>query len=233
MDAWIKVLVVLVLVSALSMIVGYIVFDPFVGLILLGVVLTLLVLTVEPATGKAMAQVTVPIIIILFAFQTVITPDFQFQWWMLLVVGAVLYMMFTIFTGGGSFVEGAFIDAKVSFKLFPLYAVAIFIATVIDPTNRLTVYIMIGTIFCLMILYAIFLRNYDEWPLYQYGTTRDVEALTDINPNGKVKLGAEIWWAKTTGPPIQAGEKVVIVGLSGLTMLVTKDDGSYDPSSQN
>ncbi|MBD3406409.1 MAG: hypothetical protein GF411_09885 [Candidatus Lokiarchaeota archaeon] len=231
MDAWIKVFVVLVLLSALSMIVGYIIFDPFIGLILLGVILTLLVLTVEPATGKAMAQITVPLIIILFAFQTMLTPSFEFEWWMLVVVAAVLYIMFTIFTGGGSFVEGAFIDAKVSMKLFPLYAVAIIAATIIDPTNRLTVYIMVGTIGCLMILYFIFLRNYDDWPQHQYGTTQNIEALTDINPRGKIKIGSEIWWAKTTGPPIQAGEKVTIIGLNGLTMLVIKDDGRYDSSS--
>ncbi|MHA2285139.1 MAG: hypothetical protein ACXABZ_04650 [Candidatus Thorarchaeota archaeon] len=93
-DAWIKILVVMLMMSALSMVVGFLVFDPFVGLILLGVILTLMVLTLEPATGKAMAQVTIPIIVILFVFQIILNQAFVFQPWMLVVVGAVLYMMF-------------------------------------------------------------------------------------------------------------------------------------------
>jgi len=69
MDAWIKILVVMLMFSALGMIMPFILIDPFIGLILLGVLLTLLVLTLEPATGKAMAQVTVPLVLILFVFQ--------------------------------------------------------------------------------------------------------------------------------------------------------------------
>ena len=69
-----------------------------------------------------------------------------------------------------------------------------------------------------------FLRNYDEWPEYQYSKMRNLVALTDINPKGKVKTGAEIWWAKTTGPPIMAGERVSVLGLSGMTMIVVKED---------
>ena len=113
MDAWIKIFVVMILLTAMSMVIGFLVFDPFVGLIMLGVILTLMVLTVEPATGKAMAQVTIPLVIILFVFQVFMNPSFEFDLWMLFLVGAVLYMMFSMFTGGG-IVEGGFIDAKIS-----------------------------------------------------------------------------------------------------------------------
>jgi hypothetical protein len=82
-DAWIKIFIVLVMLSALSLVLGYMIHDPFVGLILLAVILTLLVVTVEPATGKAMAQVTIPIVIILFVFQIVLNPTFVFEIWML------------------------------------------------------------------------------------------------------------------------------------------------------
>ena len=224
MDAWIKILVVMIMFSAISMVMTYVLIDPFVGLILLGVLLTLLVLTLEPATGKAMAQVTVPLVIILFVMQVFVNPLFIFNDWMLLIIGLVLYLMFTIFTGGSSFTEGGFIDAKVSLKLFPLYGVAIFLSVLIDETRQLTVYIMSGTVFCLMILYFIFLRDYDKWPTYSQFKYSDIKATTDINPKGKVKTGAEIWWAKTTGPPIKAGEKVVIVGITGMTMLVRRPD---------
>ncbi len=226
MDAWIKILVVMILISALSMVLGVLIFDPFYGLILIGIILTLLVLTVDPATGKAMAQVTIPIVIILFVFELVLFgADLVFNPLMIFVIGAVLYMLFSMFTGGG-IVEGGFIDAKLSLKLFPIYGGAIILAWFLDPTGHLPVYIMVGTVFGLMLLYMGFLRNYDKWPQYQYGKMNNLFALTDINPKGKVKSGAEIWWAKTMGPPIMAGERVRVLGLSGMTMIVMKDESS-------
>jgi membrane-bound ClpP family serine protease len=225
-DAWIKILVVLMMMSALSMAITYLFLNPFVGLILLVVILTMLVMTVEPATGKAMAQVTVPIILILFVFQIILVPGFIFDVWMLAIIGAVLYMMFAMFTGGGT-LEGALIDAKISLKLFPLYGIAIFISMLVDPTNQTTVYIMVGTVGGLMLLYMAFLRNYDQWPEYHYGKMGTLVAISDINPRGRVKSAQEIWWARTTGPPISEGEQVVALGVSGLTLMVAKDDGSH------
>ena len=189
--------------------------------------MTLLVITLEPATGKAMAQVTVPLVVILFVVEIYLTSlqtVVVFDTWMLLVIGFILYMLFMIFTGGSSFMEGSFIDAKVSLKLFPIYGLAIYIATLIDETNQLTVYIMAGTIIGMMVLYFVFLRDYDKWPAYSQLKYSDIQAITDINPKGKVKTGAEIWWARTTGPPIKSGEKVVILNITGITMMVAKPD---------
>ena len=229
MDAWIKIFVVMIMFSAMSFVMTWLLIDPLVGLILLAVILTLLVITLEPATGKAMAQVTVPIVVILFALEVfytnLLSPEpVVFDFWMLIVIGFVLYIMFTVFTGGSSFVEGGFIDAKVSLKLFPFYGAAIFLSIIVDPTRQLTVYIMAGTVIGMMALYFIFLRDYDQWPAYSQFKYSDIHAISDINPKGKVKTGAEIWWAKTSGPPIKAGEKVVIVGMSGMTMIVARPD---------
>ncbi|MFW9850402.1 MAG: NfeD family protein [Candidatus Thorarchaeota archaeon] len=217
----------------MSLVLGVLVFNPFYGLILVAVILTLMVLTVDPATGKAMAQVTIPIVIILFVFELVLFgADFVFDPLMIFVVGAILYMMFAMFTGGGGIIEGGFIDAKLSLKLFPIYGAAIVIAWFLDPTGHMPVYIMVGTIFSLMGLYMVFLRNYDKWPQYEYGKMRNITAITDINPKGKVKSGAEIWWAKTTGPPISAGERVRVLGLSGMSMIVAKEVASELPYEQ-
>lgn len=227
MDAWIKIFIVMLMFSLMSMAMTWFLVDPLVGLILLAVILTLLVITLEPATGKAMAQVTVPIVVILFAMEVFYTNMYSplvFEPWMLLVIGIVLYIMFTVFTGGSSFVEGGFIDAKVSLKLFPFYGAAIFLSTLIDQSRVLTVYIMAGSVIALMAFYFVFLRDYDKWPAYSQMKYSDIHAISDINPKGKVKTGAEIWWAKTTGPPIKTGEKVVIVGISGMTMIVAKPD---------
>ena len=223
MDAWIKIFIVMIMFTALSMVMPFLFINPFIGLILLAVLLTLLVITLEPATGKAMAQVTVPLILILFVIQVWLT-GFSFEDWMLIVIFAIMYLMFTMFTGGSSFVEGGFIDAKVSLKLFPFYGAAIVISMLIDETRQLTVYIMAGTVFCLMLLYFAFLRNYDQWPTYSQFKYADIHAVTDLNPKGKVKTGAEIWWARTDGPPIKAGEKVVIDHITGITMHVRRPD---------
>ncbi|TFH08472.1 MAG: hypothetical protein E4H14_06390 [Candidatus Thorarchaeota archaeon] len=229
MDAWIKIFIVMIMFSLMSMVMTSFLIDPLVGLILLAVILTLLVITLEPATGKAMAQVTVPIVVILFVMEVFFTNALSpvplvFEPWMLLVIGFVLYIMFTVFTGGSSFVEGGFIDVKVSLKLFPFYGIAIFLSILIDPTRQLTVYIMAGSVIGLMALYFVFLRDYDQWPAYSQFKYAGIHAISDINPKGKVKTGAEIWWAKTTGPPIKSGEKVVIVGITGMTMIVAKPD---------
>ena len=224
MDAWIKIVVVMMMLTLISMVTTWFFVDPFMGLIILGVLLTLLVLTLEPASGKAMAQVTVPLVIFLFLMQVVLNPTFIFDIWMLIIVGVVLYLMFTIFTGGSSFVEGGFVDAKMSLKLFPVYGAAIVISVLVDQTRQSTVFIMSGTIFFLMIVYAIFLRDYAKWPEYSQFQYADIHAITDINPRGKVKTGAEIWWARTDGPPIKTGEKVVIEKISGITMIVRRPD---------
>ncbi len=225
MDVWIKIFVVMIMFSALSMVMTYFFISPIIGLILLGVILTLLVITLEPATGKAMAQVTVPLVVILFVIEIfLMRATIVFDTWMLLVIGFVLYIMFMMFTGGSSFVEGGFIDAKISLKLFPVYGIAIFLSMLIDDTRQLTVYIMAGTVMGMMVLYFVFLRDYDKWPAYSQFKYSDIRAVSDINPKGKVKTGAEIWWAKTTGPPIKSGEKVVILSITGMTMIVAKPD---------
>jgi membrane-bound ClpP family serine protease len=233
LDAWIKIIVVMLMLSVLSISMTYFLVDPLFGLILMAIILTLMVLTVEPATGKAMAQVIIPLIIILFVFQIALSGwTINNQWWLIIIIGAILYMMFAIFTGGGGTMGGGLIDAKVSLKLFPFYGIAIFLAVLIDPTGRLPIYIMAGSIFMLMVIYFAFLRDYEKWPLYQYGNVYDVTAITDISPKGKVKAGAEIWWAKTAGPPIKAGETVTIIGMSGITMIVTKHEASYGTSDE-
>ncbi|MBS3794393.1 MAG: hypothetical protein KGY80_05835 [Candidatus Thorarchaeota archaeon] len=232
MEAWIKIFVVLILFSALSVVINYMFYDPFLGLILLGVLLTLLILSLEPATGKAMAQVVVPLTIILFVFQVLLNPAYDFSLWTLIVIGAIMYLMFAMFTGGGGFIEGGFIDAKVTLKLFPIFGVAIFLSMLADPSYRTTVYIMAGTILGLMALYFVFLRGYEDWPEVEYTGPKIATAITDIDPEGKVKSGAEIWWAKTRGPAIEEGEEVVVRGVMGLTMIVSKAEDVSRPAPE-
>ena len=134
MEAWIKIVVVMLMMSVMSYAMTYFLIDPFFGLILMGIILTLMVVTLEPATGKAMAQVVIPLVVILFVFQIFSSPGWTLEnnLWMLIIIGAVLYIMFAVFTGGGGMIEGGLIDVKVSLKLFPFYGIAIFLSVLIN-----------------------------------------------------------------------------------------------------
>jgi membrane-bound serine protease (ClpP class) len=50
-------------------------------------------------------------------------------------------------------------------------------------------------------------------------------ALTDLSPEGLVRLPSEIWKAMTEGEPVKKGEKVRVLRLAGLTLTVTKESG--------
>jgi membrane-bound ClpP family serine protease len=114
-----------------------------------------------------------------------------------------------------------------SLKLFPIYALAILLASIADPSHRTTAVMMAVTIGGMMVLYMVFLRDYDEWPEVTYGPNT-VIAMTDLDPRGKVKTGGEVWWARATDPPIRAGENVLVRGVSGVTMIVSRDKDDQD-----
>jgi len=46
-------------------------------------------------------------------------------------------------------------------------------------------------------------------------------SLSDISPEGKVQVHGEIWQAKSA-QPVQAGERVKVTAIEGLTLTVTK-----------
>src|SRR5918996_1087956 len=48
---------------------------------------------------------------------------------------------------------------------------------------------------------------------------RPAEVLQDCSPDGRVRVGGEIWRARSEAP-VTRGEMVRIVGLDGLTLLV-------------
>ena len=53
---------------------------------------------------------------------------------------------------------------------------------------------------------------------------RPAEVLQDCSPDGRVRVGGEIWRARSEAP-VARGEMVRIVGLDGLTLLVERADG--------
>ncbi|OGO30893.1 MAG: hypothetical protein A2Z29_01415 [Chloroflexi bacterium RBG_16_56_11] len=55
------------------------------------------------------------------------------------------------------------------------------------------------------------------------GTTGRVAS--DLDPEGLVKIGGELWGAVSTGGDIYAGAKIVVVAQDGLKLFVSKMDG--------
>ena len=45
-------------------------------------------------------------------------------------------------------------------------------------------------------------------------------AITNLAPRGQVKVQGEIWWARTSSGPIDAGVKIEVVAREGLTLKV-------------
>lgn len=46
-------------------------------------------------------------------------------------------------------------------------------------------------------------------------------AVSELAPTGTVRVGGEVWTADAGGTPIQSGDRVVVVGASGVTLRVT------------
>jgi membrane-bound serine protease (ClpP class) len=51
---------------------------------------------------------------------------------------------------------------------------------------------------------------------------RLAQARTDLDPEGTVFIGGELWYARATGGPIQADEMVEVVAVDGFCLSVRK-----------
>jgi membrane-bound ClpP family serine protease len=204
----------------LTFVLTFLFVEPLLALVLLGVISTMMILAFDPATGKAMAQLVIPVTLVLFFFELMFLQFLSFQWWELVIVAGVLYLMFFLFAGGAGHDGGAFVYSKVSLKFAPLYGAILVLAILTDPTGRLSILIMVGSVLGLMGLYSAFLRSYDKWPAYRVLQPRYGLVLDSLSPKGKVKLGQEVWWAESISGNIPVGAKVEIESVDGLTLKV-------------
>ncbi|MHA1861741.1 MAG: NfeD family protein [Candidatus Ranarchaeia archaeon] len=217
-----KVIVVMGLMAILTFTFTFLLVEPFLALIMIGIISTMMVLAFDPATGKAMAQLVIPLTLIFFFVELLFLPALSFEWWQIVIVAGILYLMFFLFSGGGGHSVGGLSYSKVSIKFAPIYGAILIVATLADPRGYLSVLIMVGTVLALMGLYYLFLRAYDEWPSYRIYEPGYVVVVEDLAPRGKVKLGQEIWWAASLDGVITRGEKVVVESITGLTLKVRR-----------
>jgi membrane-bound serine protease (ClpP class) len=57
------------------------------------------------------------------------------------------------------------------------------------------------------------------------------EAVTDIGRKGKVHVHGELWDARSDRP-VRKGERVVVKGLDGMTLIVAQDTQSLPPGGE-
>ena len=222
MGEFIKVFLAFLLVSFLGIIIFQIfTVNPVIGLISLVIVSVLIIALFDPVTAKATAKVLLPLIIVMFLYYLLITP-IQLSIIDLILIAIVLYFLFIVFTGAeGMASKTALVKSKVAIQLMPAYAVVIVIALLADPSGKLAAFTISGTILALMGIYIVALKNYDNWPTYHYMVGKIGVVESDLKPRGKVKFGAEIWWAKSIdGTEIPKNTKVVVLRVEGLTLYV-------------
>ena len=54
------------------------------------------------------------------------------------------------------------------------------------------------------------------------------KATTPLAPNGYVRVEGELWWTSSTGPNIDEGDEIVIVGIKRLTLFVATLSNNRD-----
>lgn len=222
MGEFVKILLAFILISFLGVIVFQVFsISPLIGLIALVIVSVLIIALFEPATAKATAKVLLPLIILMFVYYLLVTP-IQLTIIDIFLIAIVLYFLFIVFAGAeGMASKSALVKSKVAIKLLPAYGVVIVVALLSDPTGKLAAFTISGTILVLMAIYMIALKDYDNWPVYHYMVGKIGVAETDLAPRGKIRIGAELWWAESAdGTEIKAGTKVVIIKVDGLTAYV-------------
>jgi len=58
------------------------------------------------------------------------------------------------------------------------------------------------------------------------------KVVTPLTPEGLIKVGGELWKAYSADVSINAGEKVIVVGLEGLRLLVRRKGTETDRSAK-
>ena len=111
--------------------------------------------------------------------------------------------------------------ALVILKLLPRYGVSIPLWALIVLMALLGIYSYVG--------YWLGKRALDKMPLISLDTLVSTKGktVTYLNPRGYIRLGSELWRAKSASN-IDAGKEVTVVGVEGMTLLVKLSDDSAE-----
>ncbi|MGQ4892190.1 MAG: NfeD family protein [Candidatus Njordarchaeia archaeon] len=189
-------------------------YNPILGLVVLFTAVIILAMSMDPSSAKIMMKLFLPIIIILLILG--ITVDYigginrEISIILVVILFAATLIMGAIFGG---------IHTGSGLALAPMIIIPTLIALLVDPSGSLAVVVASVLLFGWMFFVYLLTRN--PPPPYPVGFgTRVGKAVTDIAPNGKVKIGAEIWDALSPDFKISKGEEVYIVKVRNLELLV-------------
>ena len=194
--------------------IGIIPYNPILGLVVLFTAVIILAMSMDPSSAKIMMKLFIPIIIILLILG--ITVDFigginrEISIILVVVLFAVTLVIGAMYGG---------IHAGSGLALAPMIVIPTLIALLVDPSGSLAV--MVASVLLFGWMFFVYFLTRNPPPPYPVGFgTRVGKAITDLTPNGKVKMGAEIWDATSPNFNISKGEEVYIVKVKDLELIV-------------
>jgi len=189
-------------------------YNPYLALIIMFIAIIILSVSTDPSSAKIMMKLFTPVIVLLLFLALIFDISGQINSQMILVIILLLFgagILLTSLVGG--------LDVGSGTVLAPMILVPTMLAFLIDPTGRLAIFI--GSILMFGWVFFVYLLVRKMPPPVDIGfPTKVAIALTNLNPEGKVKIGAEIWNAEVKGRNVSEGEHVLIIGKEGLKLQV-------------
>ena len=189
-------------------------YNPYLSLIVMFIAIISIAMTTDPSSAKIMMKLFTPVIVLLLFLALIFDIVGEIGSQMFLIIILVLFgagILITSLIGG--------LDVGSGIVLAPMIIVPTLLAFLIDPSGRLS--ILIGSILMFGWVFFVYLLVRKLPPPIEIGfSTKVATAITDLNPEGKVKIGAEIWKAEVKGRDVRKGEIVLIIGKEGLILHV-------------
>lgn len=190
------------------------VYNPLLGLIILFVAIIILAMVTDPGSAKILVKLFIPVIILLLVLSVLTSFLTEMTTEMAIITVLIIFGAGILIVG---FIGG--VDASSGVVFAPMIVVPTLLAFLVDPTGSLAVLVASILLFGWMLFVYFLVRNLP--PPYPIGFGSKVGvALTDFDKTGKVKIGAEIWDAETSGYKISKGDEVYILDQKGLRLFV-------------
>ncbi len=189
-------------------------YDPIAGLIIIFLSVILITMVFEPATGKALLKIFIPVVFLLVILSAIVSSVGKLSYEMTIIITLIVFLFFI-----GSAAAMGSTEMKSALMLAPLIVIPTFFALLIDPSGRLAIIVASSIMFGFLTLILYLVRNLGE-PYDVTMPERFGVAIEDISPKGRVKIGGEIWWAHTEKWNIKKGDEVYVVEREGLELRV-------------
>ena len=189
--------------------------NPFLGLVVLFSGILIFAISMDPGSAKVMFKLFTPIILalLLIGFLGQYIGGLSREY-------AIIFVIFLFLLTIGLMAIFGGVDASSGLVIAPMIILPTLLALLADPSGYLAILVASVVMFGWMFFVYLLIRK--PLPEYDIGFSKRVgTALTDLNPRGKIKVGAEIWKAISPNVKIKKGEEVYILDVKNLELIVT------------